>query len=112
MANLIVTYSRAKGTGVALQLPVQLASSYRTEIIAIDAGSDGLQSTTGALSATDGEHVVDIYADSACWVDIGETPVAAFGTGRYFAAGERAQYWVEFGHKVAVTGAEATGGAN
>ncbi len=112
MSNLIVTYSRAKGTGVALQLPVQLADSYRTEIISIDSGSDGLQSTAGALTAADGEHIVDIYADSACWVAIGATPVAAFGSGRYFAAGERAQYWVEFGHSVAVTGGEATGGAN
>ncbi len=104
---LVVTFTRADripGTTI----PVEVADEARTERIAIDSGSDGLDYSVGGLSAADTENIVSIYAETSCWVKVGLSPEARPGEGRLLAAGERMQLLVKVGHKVAVTGVEVS----
>lgn len=107
---LIVTFTRVDRLP-NLMIPVEVADEARTERIAIDSGTDGLDSAQGTLEATDNENILSLYAQEACWVTVAKpdgqgSPVARPGEGRYMAAGERIQLSVKPGHRVAVTGVE------
>ena len=100
---LIVTYSSVFSVSDPQHVyaPVMVGSKARTERIVMSSASVG--STAGSLSCASDECIVDIYAQADCWVQVGPTPVAETegATSRFMAAGERAQYWVEAGAKVA-----------
>lgn len=98
MANLVVTFRRAQGTP-----PVMVGRNARTESVAIGGTS---APTTMVCDPSDNnqESIADLYAAAACWVKIGDgTPVAtANGTSAYMAEGERLQFTIVKGDRVAV----------
>lgn len=100
---LIVTFSSVFPVSDPqhVHAPVMVGSKARTERIVVSSATEG--STAGSLSCASDECVVDIYATADCWIQIGASPAAEVegATSRFMAAGERAQYWVETGAKVA-----------
>lgn len=109
MPNLIVTFTRTD-VGYAFPAPVSRGDAVRTEVIPIDSGTDGLQSTQGTLAAQAGENIVELTADGGdCWYSIGADPTAVtYGSGsRLLHSGSTREHIVTVGHKVAVTGVEA-----
>ena len=81
--------------------PVMVGNAARTERIVMASASVG--STPGLLACVAGENIVDIYAQADCWIQIAAVPVAETegATSRFMASGERMQFWIETGHKVA-----------
>ena len=107
---LIVTFTRVERIP-GLLIPVEVADAARTEKIEIDSSSDGLEPSFGQLTAADGENVVSLYAEQACWVKVGKpdgagNPTARPGEGRFLPAGDRMQLLVIPGSKVSATGIE------
>src|SRR5688572_10844049 len=104
MASLVVTFTSAFPTPQRqVYAPVKVGSIARTELIELDA-SDA--SVVGTLSALASEHVVTLYAEAACYVQIGTSPTAVEpdtpGANVHFLAeGTRDDFWVAEGHKVA-----------
>lgn len=100
MANLIVTYAKAQsfkyGRPAGNGLHVLKGSGARTEEIAIAGASD-----VGELVAA-GDDVVYLTALAACWVAVGESPVAVAGECHYFAEGATRPLGVEDDEAVAV----------
>jgi hypothetical protein len=96
MADLIVTYTTALAA-VSRPAPVESGEDERTETIEI-----GAESAAGTLTAADGEFIVSLLAEADCWVKIGADPTAVAGSGRKLLEGERAQYSIRPGSRVAV----------
>jgi len=100
MANLYVTFGRAIGSP-----PLMIASNARSAKLAIG-GSPALTTI-----AADRIHTaVDLYAEAACWVDVGQNPAAADpgtagGISFYMGQGERMQKVCDHGDKVSVVAA-------
>jgi len=116
MANLYVTYATTRPkrygsySGSLPQLGLEKGSDCRTEPIALGAVSE-----TGLLEASESDQVVSIYAEAAAWFVIGDDDTTTLTasepesegvtTSRYIAAGERLQYLVLPGEKVAAVSA-------
>lgn len=103
MANLIVTFTRARDRGRDLQVAV--GSAARTEEIEIAAVStDG--PVLGSLScAASSEDTVELYAAADCWIAIGAAPEAEAGSGRFMKTGAIRELFVAPGDKVSVVAA-------
>ena len=107
MSDLIVSFVRISTSQIGLAVPVEVGGSSRTEAIAIGASSE-----RSTYSAASGEAVVDVLAGADCWVEVGANPTAAAvasntagngtGTSRKMLSGERMQFTVAAGDKVAV----------
>lgn len=104
MAFLIVTFTRAGS-----DLPVMSGRIARTEKLLITSGQT--DPVVGNLVCDPGdnnqENVVDLLAEAACWVEIGENPAAddpSGGMGASFKLkeGERMQRFVVKGDRVSV----------
>lgn len=106
---LIVTFTSVEQVP-GITLPIEVADQARTERVQVDSGTDGAPESASSGEAREGEKVVSLYAEQACWVvvakDDGNGVVAVPGTGRFLAAGERMQLSIKRGHKVAVCGIE------
>jgi hypothetical protein len=104
MANLIVTFTSARPSPAQDNpSPVMVGSMARTEVMEIPGASDGDSIST--LAAAGQETIVNLYAEAACWVAIGETPeveTTEGSYGHYIPASLPVQFWVEVGEKVAV----------
>jgi len=99
LANLIVTFGV-----LSLPSPIMDARPKRTEKVAL--GGGGSVTTMHATR----ENVADLYAEAACWVEVGPAPVAAdpsssVGESWFMAEGERLQAHLESGSKVAAVAA-------
>lgn len=98
MADLIVTFTRAvPDPPRAVQLPVVVGRSARTEVIAI-AGT----AADGTLAAVAGEHIVTLEAGADCWVAIGTSPDPDSTNRHPLKIGVLRPFWVELGDIVAV----------
>lgn len=104
MADLVVTFSKSipPGGGGRL-LPIADGDKARTESIPLTGTAGG---GVGSLVAANGEDIVDLTAQAACWVEIG--PDATAGSQAdcwYLGEGANKQFWVDTGEKVAATAA-------
>lgn len=107
MSDLIVSFVRTATSQIGGALPVEVGGSARTEAVAIGAASEQT-----SYSAASGESIVDVLAGADCWVEVGANPTAAAvasntagngtGTSRKIMSGERMQFTVAAGDKVAV----------
>jgi hypothetical protein len=70
MPNLIVTFSQSNRR-LLRPAPVAGGAGCRTEAIEI-----GAESEASDLVATADEEFVELYAEAACWVTIGNNPTA------------------------------------
>ncbi len=82
----------------AIMAPLEVGAKARSEQITL-----GATTLASSASAAADENVLDVYAAEACWIQIGAAPVAAVAgaTCRFVAAGERLQFFVEPGQKLA-----------
>ncbi len=101
MANLIVTFSRARDYPGAIA-PVSVGRNSRTEQVAIPLLASG--DTVGTLTANSDENLVELVALAPCWVAIGQSPEALAGACRYIPLGVPMAFWVSDGDAVAVLG--------
>ncbi|MEK9752498.1 MAG: hypothetical protein VW338_04705 [Rhodospirillaceae bacterium] len=108
MATLYVNFSRA-ALGEETFVPVPYGPAARSEMIDI-----GGTSEVGDISAAAGEDVIEVYADTDCWIQIGAAPVATAGElgsapqvndCRFLPASTFREYAVDPGHKIAVIAA-------
>ena len=96
---LIVTYTHAYSQSrEAITASLAVGSKARTESLTLSGSS-----TAGSLVAANIENVCDVYAVEACWIKFGTSPTATVAGSdmRYLAAGERMQYYVNTGQKIA-----------
>ncbi len=101
MADLVVVFTKAiKSAPTVLIVPLEIGSETDTEVVSIGTSSD---ETTKV--AADGRDIVDILAGADCWIAIGANPTAVEGSGRMMLEGERLQFTVSAGDKVAVIAA-------
>ena len=116
MSDLFVTYCSTKrnrygpSRGDDPKLLLEKGSDVRTEKIAIDTVAE-----TGLLEADQYDDVVSVYAEAAAWFVIGDDDTTTLTPGepesdgvsgsRYIASGERLQFLVSPGEKVAVIAA-------
>lgn len=100
MADLVITFSKSiPPGGGGRMLPIADGDKARTESIALDSTAGG---GVGALTAANGEDIVDLSAQAACWVEIGTGATAGDQADCwYMAAGDRMQFWVDTGENVA-----------
>jgi len=98
MADLIITYTGALSDPPRNQIvPLEKGADIETEVEVI-----GGSSVATTAVATAQRRIASLLAGADCWVMIGLTPVAVAGSGRKMLTGERLQFWLEVGHKVAV----------
>ena len=100
MADLIITYTRAVSDPPRNQIiPLEVGSDVETEVEVIGGSS---VATTAAANAQ--RRIASLLAGADCWIAIGAAPtaVAAGATCRKMLAGERLQFLLTPGEKVAV----------
>lgn len=111
MADLVVTFCKERSLVAHASkekgFPVAEGSSARSEAVAV-----GATSVVCGLSAVAGEHFVVLKARAGCWVAIGANPTAEAldgsasptetGDSWYLDAGDRVEFAISPGDKVAV----------
>lgn len=100
MANLYVTFGRATGSP-----PLMVALQSWSAKLAIGGGA-----ALTTIAAGGNHTAVDLFAEAACWVDIGPSAAAADpgsvgGTSFFMGQGERIQKVCYVGDKVSVRAA-------
>jgi hypothetical protein len=104
MATLTVTFTRAVLRG-SVAPPLAVGRQCRAEHVTLGT----TDSTSGLLTAGDGENVVELVTEADCYEEIGESPDATTdaATGddsfasRLLKANVAREFWVEPGDKVA-----------
>lgn len=95
MARLIVEF-----TDAVREHPVAYGRKVRCEILDIPESTEGFSST---LAATAGNNIAILYAESDCWIAVGVDPDPEDVTlRRFMAAGERRDFWIDAGERIAV----------
>jgi hypothetical protein len=97
MARLVIEFTSASPDPMRINT-IERGDRCRLEIIDLATTEDGV---SGAAAGE--ENVIDLFAEAACWVQIGEDPeaVAEGENCRFLNEGERRQFEVSPGQRVA-----------